>query len=66
LQVATAVAIVKKWRVDTVVADANRGMSGLVSQALTQFISCQVRDAFVFEAEHRLLRLVESNVDAQS
>jgi phage tail protein X len=52
--------------VDAVVADANRGMSGLVSQALPQSISCQVPDAFAFEPEHQLLRLVEGDVDAQS
>jgi hypothetical protein len=52
--------------VDAVVADANRGMSGLVSQGLPQSIYCQMRGAFAFEPEHRLLRLVEGDVDAQS
>jgi hypothetical protein len=52
--------------VDPVVANANRGMSGLVSQGLPLSISCQVCDAFAFEPEHRLLRLVEGDIDAQS
>jgi hypothetical protein len=49
--------------VDAVVADANRG---IVSRGLPQSIYCQMRDAFDFEPEHWLLRLVEGDVDAQS
>jgi hypothetical protein len=50
LWIATAGASAKKW----------------LTRALPQSISCQVRDAFAFEPEHRLLRLVEGDVDAQS